>query len=189
MDRKPAGLGGIVFALDIDVLGSDDGEERRGDGAPARVAVQLTEGAYLDKGFGLEASLLFQLALGGLLQGLMFFHETAGERPLVFIGIFPSAYQQHAKLAAVEAQDHIVDCHGGPPILIFEFFRLTHRGSILFSDTEMSENVVQYVICGDGAGEGAHVGEGRADVLHEQVGGDAVRESLKGIVYGLADGA
>lgn len=55
----------------------------------------------------------------------------------------------------------------------------------LFSDAEVGEDVVEEGVGGDGAGDGAEVVEGLADVLGDEVGGDAVLDGVDGAAEGV----
>lgn len=54
-----------------------------------------------------------------------------------------------------------------------------------FTDAEVGEDVVEEGVGGDGAGDGAEVVEGLADVLGDEVGGDAVLDGVDGAAEGV----
>ncbi len=55
----------------------------------------------------------------------------------------------------------------------------------LLADAEVGEDVVEEGVGGDGAGDGAEVVEGLADVLGDEVGGDAVLDGVDGAAEGV----
>ena len=63
--------------------------------------------------------------------------------------------------------------------------RVSLLSRLLFPDAELAEDLAEDFVGGDGAGDGAEVVEGGAEVLGDEVGGDAGVQARQGGVEGV----
>ena len=120
VDREPGGIAGVGGGLDPVIAESDQGIMGHGHHPLPGIPVEVAKGRELFQEHPFESGFLAEFPAGRLVDRLVETKESAGQRPTSAERIEVALDQQDLQIGRVEAEDHAVDGHCGPGVLIGE---------------------------------------------------------------------
>jgi hypothetical protein len=118
VEREPADAHRVGRRADPVIAELGERVVRHGDDALARIAAERAERVELLEVDVVDAGLLLELALRGLVDGLVEPHEPTRQRPRVLERRQLALDQQHLEIGLVEAEHHAVHRQRRPRIFV-----------------------------------------------------------------------